>query len=63
MMSAGKIHTANGCEPGVICVCLCVCVCVCVCCECMSAQSPGERASAEWFKHWQELKINAIYKL
>ncbi len=23
----------------------------------------GERASAEWFKHWQELKRKAIYKL
>ncbi len=28
---------------------------------CMSARSPGEHARAEWFKHWQEIKINVIY--
>lgn len=27
---------------------------------CACWESPGERMSAEWFKHWQELKRNAI---
>ncbi len=35
---------------------------VCALCVCMSAQSL-ECASGEWFKHWQDLKRNANYKL
>ncbi len=37
-------------EPGVVCAWVC-----------MRAPSPGEHASAEWFKRWQEWR-NAIYK-
>ncbi len=37
-----RIRSANG-----VCVCVCVDLALCVC---MSARSPGERQSAEWFK-------------
>ncbi len=47
---------------GFACVCVCVNMALCVRFECVWV-SPGERASDEWFKHWQELKRNAIYKL
>ncbi len=67
MMSAEKIRTAYTLQTDVnLALCVCVCVCVCVCArECAGAHSLqlGERASAEWFKHWQELKRKAIYKL
>ncbi len=36
---------------------------VCVREPCVMSALPGERASAAWFKHWQEWKINEIDQL
>ncbi len=66
MMSAEKIRTAYTLQTDVnLALCMCVCVCVRARCVCAGAHGLqlGERASAEWFKHWQELKRKAIYKL
>ncbi len=62
MMSAEKIRTAYTLQTDVN---LALCVCVRTRCECAGAHGLqlGERASADWFKHWQELKRKAIYKL